>query len=169
MSLIAISLTVDLNNARTRFDFVQALNAILEVAHRPDAANQADVLRLLNDFVTRCPPTHNDLRTIASQVSQQVLLQGLAGSLNGIEAGNERLNELTPQLVEITEKAKRQAKQIQFVPIVQHLNNAAKAIEAVRLLHQTLGTPDGAASTQISAILTAIATLGQSFKKPGVT
>jgi hypothetical protein len=165
MDNINVNLTIAWDFIVTRFDYVETFKAILETSRNADSPVERNaVLILLNTFTTKTSASGNDdLATISTRLAQDVMIANQAERLSKIEARNERLKQLTPTLVSVSERAKKEAKEIRFEPIVQHLNNAATAIQAIKTLEQGLNS-DASAMAKIQSIITAIEGLASIYK-----
>lgn len=166
MDNINVNLTIAWDFIVTRFDYVETFKAILEASRNADSPVERNaVLNLLNTFTTKASASGNDdLANISTRLAQDVMITNQVERISKIESRNERLNELTPTLVKISERAKKEAKKISFEPIVQHLNNATSAIQAIKTLAQDLNS-DAAAMAKIQSVITAIEKLAETYKK----
>lgn len=165
MDNINVNITVAWDFIVTRFDYVETFKAILEASRNADSPVERNaILTLLNKFTTKASASGNDdLATISTRLAQDIMVANQTERLSKIESRNERLNQITPTLVKISEQAKKDAKEIKFEPIVQHLNNAASAIKAIRTLEQDLNS-DASAIAKIQAVIAAIEELSEIYK-----
>ena len=141
-------------------DWAGALQQLLDDARAAiQASNQQaklDAQTALRTFIKQSPVEAEFLDNIALQAINDLFIAVASAALAAIAARNADLQKATKSLQDVTSKAEKDVKSIQFEKVISAMDKAKSAAEALKALENSLAQPDQNLLNKIKSVLDAI-------------
>jgi hypothetical protein len=146
-------------------DWAGALQQLLDDARAAIQANiqQAKLVAqsALRSFIKLSPVEAEFLDNIAVKAINDLFISVAAAALAAIGSRNAELQEATKSIKNVTAKAEKDTKSIQFDKVIAAMDKAKSAAEALKALENSLAQPDQNLLSKIKGVLDAIDALTQ--------
>ena len=141
-------------------DWAGALQQLLDDAKAAIQANdqqaKLNAQGALRTFTTRSPVEAEFLDNIALRAINDLFLSVASAALAAIAARNAELQEATQSITDVTFKAEKSAKSIQFQKVISAMDKAKSAALALKALENSMTQPDQNLLGRIRAVTDAI-------------
>jgi len=141
-------------------DWAGALQQLLDDAKAAIQANdqqaKLDAQTALRSFIKQSPVEAEFLDNIALGAINDLFISVASTALAAIASRNAELQKATKSLSDVTAKAEKDAKSIQFEKVISAMDKAKSAAEALKALENSLAQPDQNLLSKIKSVLDAI-------------
>lgn len=143
-------------NKSTREDFSTVLWELLfnaEKASQSDSASQLqEVADALGQFIDKCEMSYKDLYKLARQAQKALLEKDINKKIKEINASNDKLMELSGDIVDIAKKNTKRAEALSLAALTEVLVKTKSAIEAAKTAQEKLEAPDASLQDKLKAL-----------------